>query len=114
MPTRSMNTQTEVLSKMASMIFDAKVSEDGDLPFLIQLETMILSYLKNGPEGQGQEDPGMAGMAGPPPDGGAGPLTAMPGPMPGGPPPGMPPAAGPTQMASGAETGDELRRMLQQ
>ena len=124
MPTRSMNTQTEVLSKMASMIFDAKVSDDADLPFLIQLETMILNYLKNGPEGQGQEDPGYAGMGpapgGPPPGMGPGgpmpDMVAEPGPVPGmGPMPTGPGAGGlPGAGPGGAVAGDELRRLLQQ
>src|SRR5215471_4130275 len=91
--TRTTDTFAEGLRKLLSSIQDLKTTDDADLPFIINLETIVLQKIKGdasgalqgpGPMGAG---PGamMAPGAGPPP--GMGP-PGMGGP-PGMPPPGM-------------------------
>lgn len=46
--TRQNNTMSEGLRKLLGDIADLKLSDDADLPFLINLETMILQRLKGG------------------------------------------------------------------
>lgn len=99
--TRQNNTFVEQLRKMLNSITDLKTTDDADLPFAINLETMILQRLKDGADQAMQ------------PQGGGG------GAMLGGaaaPPPGQ----GSPQMVPGLQQGphppnaDELRRVLTQ
>lgn len=102
--TRGTNTMSEGLRKLLSDISDMKLSADADLPFLINLETMILGKLK------GQADDALGGGGA---GGMGGPQTPMGAPM-AAPPPGM----GQPQMVPGVMQGppapnpDELRRIL--
>lgn len=102
---RTNNTFVEQLHKLLGSITDLKTSDDADLPFAINLETMILQRLKGGADqalqtgqSQGQQSmqpAGLMGNAAPPP--GAGTPSMVPGLQQGPPPP----------------NSDELRRVLQ-
>lgn len=119
--TQTDNTFVEKLRKLLSSITDLKTTNDADLPFAINLETMILQRLKGGADQAMQPggQPG-GGMPGGQP-GQPGGMGAMPGGMPAGlmgtaaPPPGM----GSPQGVPGLQQGptlpnaDELRRTLQ-
>lgn len=122
--TRQTNTFVEQLHKLLGGITDLKTADDADLPFAINLETMILSRLKGGadaamqPQGQGQP-PGQAPPGQGPPMGD--PMSQMAGGAPAGlmgspaPPPGMGSPAGVPGLQQGPQmpNADELRRMLQ-
>lgn len=93
-----MNTMSEGLQKIAQDLTSLKMTPDADLPFLIQLETTILTKLREPFEAA-------AGQMGPPPGNavdaglaaaGAG-MSVLPGGAGGmgGPPMGMPGAGGP-------------------
>ena len=47
MAARSTNTMVEVLQRFLGDIAQAKTALDADLPFLLQLESMILLHKKN-------------------------------------------------------------------
>jgi hypothetical protein len=107
---RQTNTLDEFLQKMMRLISDAKqVADNNGLAFLIQLETMILQYIR-APLQQ-------AGVAMPPMGGGqAGMPGGQPAP-PGMPPPGMPPGMmTPPGLTPGPQgvgpAADEFRRIL--
>jgi hypothetical protein len=97
--TRTTDTFTEGLRKVLGDIQDLKTTDDADLPYIINLETMILQRLKQqGSDALNGTSPMAAGpgamMApgmGPMPPPGMGP--------PGMPPPGMPPGMPPPGMA---------------
>lgn len=137
--TRTTDTFTEGLRKLLSSITDLKMTDDPDMAFIINLETMILQRLKqqgsdaiNGAQaamgGGGPMMPGGPMPGGPPPMGvpfpgngppgvGVVPPGAIPAGMapPGMPPPGMaPPGAGVPGLMQGPviPPGDELRRIL--
>lgn len=113
MAARSTNTMVEVLQRFLGDIAQAKTALDADLPFLLQLESMILGKIRE-PQTQMQ----MAGLL--PPDGaamagGAGPSFVAPMMPPGGmSPAGMAPmqGGGLAPMAA-APNADELRRLIQ-
>lgn len=112
--TRQTNTAVEGLRKLLGDIADMKLADDADLPFLINLETMILQHLKQGASNaldtSGGAPAGLGGTPAPPPGMGAPP--GVPGLMqgPSMPPPGMPPG-GPI-MSPGAPNANELQRAL--
>jgi hypothetical protein len=108
MASRSTNTMSELLQRLLSDLAQAKVLQDADLPFLMEMETMIVSKLRD-PQTKMQEagllpsapaDP-MAGMAG---MGGMGGQSMFPG-------QGMPLGGGVMQ-GSGTPPVDELRRLM--
>jgi hypothetical protein len=104
--TRTTDTFTEGLRKLLSQITDLKMTDDVDLPFVINLETQVLNRLKQ----QGSDALNGTGIAGQNPL-----LPAMPppgmGPM--GPPPGLAPGPVPGLMAGPSMPNpDELRRVL--
>lgn len=92
----------EGLRKLLSSITDLKMTEDADLPFLINLETEVLQRIKGGADQALQGQPGMGapmgigGMASPPPGMGSPPGT-----------PGL-------QQGPMMPNPDELRRVLSQ
>lgn len=90
---------SEGLRKLLGDIADLKLSDDADLPFLINLETQILQQLKGGADqalgqGQGGGPAGLMGSAAPPPGMGS--------------PPGVPGL----QQGPMLPNADELRRTL--
>jgi hypothetical protein len=104
------NTMVEALQRIYKSITEAKLVQDADMPFLVQMETMLLDRIKQ-PVDQMQQQ-GMFGGA------------PAPGAMPPGMAPGMNPApAAPSFGGMGGGMGgvaqgaapnfDELRRMLQ-
>jgi hypothetical protein len=111
--TRTTDTFTEGLRKLLSQITDLKMTDDVDLPFVINLETQVLNRLKQ----QGSD--ALNGV-------GPGPMAAGPGAMmaPGGGPMAPPAALGPPPPAFGPgpvpglmagpsmPNPDELRRIL--
>ena len=109
MAARSTNTMVEVLQRFLGDIAQAKTALDADLPFLLQLESMILGKIRE-PQTQMQ----MAGLL--LPDGammagGAGPSFIAPTGMgPAGP---MPMQAGGLAPMAAAPNADELRRLIQ-
>src|SRR5262252_9308494 len=127
--TSTTDTFTEGLRSVLSDIQDLKTTDNADLPFIINLETVVLQRLKQqGSDAlQGVNVPNiplpsqMGG--GPGPGVGMGPPTAGPIGPPGMPPPGMgPPGMPPPAIAPAAVPGlmqgppippsDELRRIL--
>lgn len=122
------STQAEELTKMLSQIAQTKTKPDADLPYLIQLESMILGKLREPfvaaqqqayggqPAPGGMPNPVMQGPPGAP---GGMPQGGPPG-MAGGPPMGMPqgsvasPGGGVNGVQSMASLPpvDEIRRML--
>lgn len=103
MATRTDNTMVEWLQKINKDIAEAKTLADADMPFLVQLETLVLQRLK-----QPVDDLRAQGTL--PPAQGQG---MPPGMIPGGMPPmggGIPGVAGNAPMPNP----DELRRMLTQ
>ena len=113
MAQRSTNTMVEMLQRFLSDIAQAKTALDADLPFLLQLESMVLGKLRD-PNTQMQQ----AGLL--PPDGSQSPAGASPAAMPGAMPPGMGGGDMPPGMQAGGLTPgavapnmDEMRRLLQ-
>lgn len=114
MAIRSTNTFIEALQQLHQDVAQAKMVADADMPFLIQVETMILNRMKQ--PIQSMQDGGQLPQDGAPTAGG----------MPPGMNPGVPSGIGPGTggpMAAGAGRGampsaapnfDELRRMLSQ
>lgn len=47
MAARSTNTMSELLQRLLSDLAQAKVLQDADLPFIVELETMIVSKLRD-------------------------------------------------------------------
>jgi len=88
MALRSTNTQIESLTKILQLITETKMFADADIPWLIQLETMILQKVRDEP---------IAGMTGAP-------QTPTPG-------AGGNPIAGP-QQAGGAPNPGEFQRLM--
>ena len=90
----------EGLRKLLSSITDLKMTEDADLPFLINLETQVLQYIKQGADQAlqpgGGAPMGMGGMSSPPP--GMGSPAGVPG----------------LQQGPMMPNPDELRRVLSQ
>ena len=113
---RETNTMSEGLMRILNEITKMKAMPDGDLQFPVELETMVLQYLRpvtaqeQTPGGQmGGMQPPMDPMMGAPMDPMMDPMMAMAG------PPGLPPGvpANP-MMPGGGINPDELRRMLEQ
>lgn len=111
---RETNTMSEGLQRMMADIAKLKTMPDSDLPFLVQLETGILGYLRpptpEAPAGVGSAPtPGGMGMAGPPPQmgGSMGPAPGQPAIM----PPGVPAGGAPSAPQIHPE---ELIRLLSQ
>lgn len=113
---RTTNTMSEGLRVLLQDIADMKLAPDADLPFLINIETQIVGYLKAKADEAltppGQMGPGAGGgpMAGPPPGPPGPPGLGGMGPMrPGtGSPRGVPGLMQGPQMPNP----DELRRIL--
>lgn len=114
---RGTNTQQEILTKMLGTIADLKLTADADLEWIVGLETMVLSKLREPLERANAMQQQMQSQ----PTGGS-PMSMPPGmpPMGGG---GMPGPAGPMiggggipgmARAAGTPNPDELRRLLQQ
>lgn len=103
--TRGTNTQAEALKKMLSQLTEMKTMPDADLPFLTNVETVLLGYLRAPFEQQQQQVSALPGMGAP---AGAGPAMGGPAaPMGGGRVPGI-------LNHAPAPPVDELRRMLAQ
>lgn len=101
--TRGTNTQAEALKKMLSGITEMKTMPDADLPFLTNVETVILGYLRAPFEAQQQQVSAQPGMGAP----------AGVGPAMGGPPPGMAGGRVPGILNHAPQPPvDELRRLL--
>ena len=96
MASRSTNTMAELLQRLLSDLAQAKVLQDADLPFIVELETMIVSKLRD-PMTKMQAE-GMLPPGGPQP-------PMFPG-------QGMPVGGGVMQGA-GTPPVDELRRLMQ-
>ena len=111
MAVKSTNTQSEVLQSMLGDISVAKTLPDADLPFLVELETMILSKVREPlDQAAGQLGPqGPSAPAGPPP---APPGMPPMGPMPCGPPPDTGGGAGVPGLRNQGPSPDELARLL--
>lgn len=128
MPVRANNTFEEMLSKCLQLVSEMKQTPDADLEWIVGLETMVLSKLRepidrmqqmsNMPSGQGAAPmPGMDPMAamGGAPGGGMGGVGGMVGgmgtstPGMGGPVPGAVPGV---MQGSPAPNPDELRRLI--
>jgi hypothetical protein len=129
--TRTTDTFTEGLRKVLSAIQDLKTTDDADLPFIINLETEVLQYIKHGASkalqggpmaggpgaamapGMGPPPPGMGPPGMPPPGMGGPPGIGGPPGMGAGPAPGLGPAPVPGLMAGpNMPNPDELRRVL--
>jgi hypothetical protein len=93
MAVRSTNTYAEALESIRAQVAQAKVVGDANLPFLVQLETMILAELRS-------------------PSQPAAPPQAPSGPSFAGGPGGMPMAGAGGAMPMAAPNADELRRLL--
>lgn len=109
------NTMSEALQSIAQVINSAKQLQDANLPFLVQLETLVLQEIRS-PQRIMQEQ----GLL--PPDGAGGPQAQGMPPGPGGGAPSfMPPGGGDSAQAGlrgmtpgpAAPNMDEMRRMLQ-
>jgi len=115
MALKSTNTQSEILQSILGDISVAKTLPDADLQFLVELETMILSKVRE-PMDQAAGQLGPQGPAAPggPPPGAMGPPPGMPpmGPMPGGPPPDTGGGAGVPGLRNPGPSPDELSRLL--
>lgn len=121
MAVKSTNTMAEALQSLVQDIATMKTMSDADLPFLLDLETTIIGYLRQGMDQSMGPNGGPVGQPGGMPGG------PMPGSMPtmgGGPPmPPLPasPMGGRAMMAGTASPGggggpmtspDEIQRML--
>ncbi len=105
---RETNTMSEGLQRVLNEITKMKVMPDGDLPFLVNLETSILQYLKAPSPDQGQQQ-----QAPPQPSPLDGAMSQVMGGAPmmaGGPPPMMAGGGGPPPLPLGNP--DEALRML--
>lgn len=102
--TRQSNTMVEGLRKLVGQITELKMTEDADLPFLINLETQVLQYIKQGAD---------QALQGPPAMGGGAPAGLM---GSAAPPPGMgsPPGTAGLMQGPAMPNPDELRRVLSQ
>lgn len=116
MASRKTNTMSEVLDSLWETLNQGKTVMDADLPFLVQLETLVLGKLRD-PQRIMQEQ----GLL--PPDGPGGPQAqAIPPGGGGGGPSFMPPGGGDAAQAGlrgvtpgmGAPNADEMRRLLSQ
>lgn len=119
MPVRANNTFEEMMSKCLQLVGEMKQTPDADLEWIVGLETMVLSKLREPidrmqqmssmPSGQGAAPmPGMDPMAG----GGMGGMVGGMGTStlgPGGPQPGAVPGV---MQGSPAPNPDELRRLI--
>lgn len=56
---RQTNTMAEFIQKMLRLITDAKIAPDSDLPFLVNLETQLLQYVKQPMEEAGMDMSGL-------------------------------------------------------
>lgn len=88
----------EGLRKLLSSITDLKMTEDADLPFLINLETTVLQRIKDGADNAMQPGSAPSGLMGAPSMPGMGSPVQVPG----------------LQQGPVAPNPDELRRVLQQ
>jgi hypothetical protein len=77
MAVKTENTMAEGLQSLVTDIATLKFTADADMEFLIQLETMILGYMK-GPMMQQQQQGGMGQMGQGPPGGMGGGQMQMP------------------------------------
>ncbi len=107
---RTTNTMSEGLQKLLGDIANLKMTPDADLPFLINLETSILGYLKQGADQALQPSPGAPpGMAG----GATTPALGMAPGMGSGPGTGTPQGVPGVMQGPAMPNPDELRRVLQ-
>lgn len=107
MPASKVDTYEESLSRIFSVISDAKQVADANLPFLIQLETSVLEEIRS-PERKMQAS-GLLPQGGPPQGGGGGGMGMS------APPPsflgaGAPP--GVSMSPGGPANADEMRRVM--
>jgi hypothetical protein len=101
MAVRGTNTMQEALQRLLTDIAQMKTLADSDLPWLVELESMVLNKIKEPVQAMQQQGGPLAQQQGPPPGMGGGP------PMPAGAPMGGGMSAGP-QMPNP----DELQRLL--
>jgi hypothetical protein len=98
MAVRGTNTMQEALQRLLTDIAQMKTLADSDLPWLVELESMVLNKIKEPVQAMQQQGGALAQPTGPPPMGGG---------MPAGAPMGGGMSAGP-QMPNP----DELQRLL--
>lgn len=107
---RQTNTMEEFVQKFLRLITDAKIAPDADLPFLVNLETQLLDYVKQPMQQAGVDTSQMGGTPQPQGPGDTGGMMGLQqgfSPTPG---PGVPGIqSGPTP-----PNPDELRRLLTQ
>lgn len=107
MAVRSTNTMQEGLQKILSDIQQLKLLPDVDLPWVIDLETQVISYLRNPVDQMSQQ--GQLPQDGAPTAGGMPPQVQQP---PGGQFAGMPPVGRGVMQDPAGPNPDELRRLL--
>lgn len=102
MATRGTNTMQEALQRLLGDVSQMKTLSDADLPWLVELESMVVGKIREPIDAMKQPGGPLAGAGGPPP--------GM-----GGPPPGMPagaPMGGGMNAGAQAPNPDELQRLL--
>jgi hypothetical protein len=102
MAVRGTNTMQEALQRLLTDVAQMKTLADSDLPWLVELESMVLNKIKQPIQAMQQQGGPLAQPQGPPPG-----MGGMGGPSPAGAPMGGGMSAGP-QMPNP----DELQRLL--
>lgn len=100
MATRSANTMQETLQRLLTDIAQMKTLADADLPWIVELESMVLNKIRQPVEQMQQPGGPLAQPSGPPPGMGG--------------PPGLPAGApmGGMNAGAAAPNADELQRLL--
>jgi len=103
--TRQTNTFAEGLNSLLPAVSMLKTTPDADLNFIMELETMIVTKIREPQDQLAQFQAQQAGMGGMPPMD-----MQMAGPPPG--PPGIPPGVGGLRQMPPQVSADELGRLL--